>query len=413
MNTYLKPLIKIVKALVSEAGSPLGIRDETAALFHDTAETVEHKLLNRLLELPDDQQAERFVRIQVQQLVELDDRLFTRMGAEATPHVDVLRAMVRRMAASVPNIDFATLPLPEGVFAEFREVQDSRLATITAYLRGEGVEEALVQTIGLLGTRDTRAPAGVGTHNPAGIGTRNPAEGGARELFAGTRVSRVPTLADHRYGNRLLGELEGYRFIPLAKGKAAKSSPAVGRAETASTQLMHLLIQCGYNNNRFHYYCTRHILHRLRQSHSKEGRLAILDEAAQTFRALKPLGAERYAPELEPIHEALLAWIAEETERVKLDDTLVDTEAEYHRIQLNLNVHEEAILAKLFYDEGLVAEENLEVYARKLAFHFSSKEREVVSGTSLRAKMTTNDQAVLHTVRRMLEKMVARVERML
>lgn len=365
MTTSLKPLVTAIEALLDQAER--GIREEADEAFHDAAEIARNQLLTQLITLPGELQAVRFVRVHAQLLVDQDDRLYRVMGKGDDGYVQVLRAIVRSLAAAVRGIDTATLPVPLGVVREKERNNAARLARITGHLLAEGVEETLVRTIGCLGTRGTRAPA---------------------------------------YVDRLLDELESFRFIPLGKGKATKT-------ENASTQLMHLLIQGGFNHPRFHRYCTATMLLQVKDARSKEARLAVLNGLAQTIRSLKPLHGERYQPEAEPIDTALAAWIAEETLRVRLDDTVVETEAEYHRILMDLDVYQLAFLAKLFLDEGLIIGETKETYVRKLVAHFSSKGRDGITATSLIAKMTTRDDAVMHAVRRVLERLLERVQGML
>lgn len=369
MTTYLKPLREATDRLMAQAAS--GVTEETVARFNAAAETAERNLLNKLLELPDDRQPERFVRMQVQELIVLDDRLHAAMGVAAAGHVGKLRAMARKLALTVPGVDVASLPMPRGVVQELAETRSDRLEKIAAHLREAGVEEALVGLVALIG-----------------------------------EARGVRTLGDHRYLNRLLGELETFRFIPIAKGKASKGGDA-------TAQLVHLLIQSGYNHLRFFHYCAAGILHEVKRSHSREARLKVLDEATQTIRALKPLGHDRYEPDFDPIDAALLAWIAEETEVIGQDTALVDTEAEYHQLLLEMDVHELALMARLFREEGLVERETLESYARKLAFHFSTKGRERITDTSLRTKMSAPEETALIAVGSWLQGMAGRVETMM
>lgn len=167
-----------------------------------------------------------------------------------------------------------------------------------------------------------------------------------------------------------------------------------------------------FNHAAFISFCHRLLQQRINRHKQKEDQLYLLRVAKKVIKQQRIISDVPFFYDKKSVKEELLHWIKEETDFRSLFDTaILESEGKVvpvnvYKYVYNMKVDQLAFWKKLQYDNGVYAEDNLDVFSAKIAYNASTKTTEDLSAKSVKSKLYGKEDQVIKPIYELIEKML-------
>ncbi|SEN82357.1 hypothetical protein SAMN05216436_12291 [bacterium A37T11] len=141
-----------------------------------------------------------------------------------------------------------------------------------------------------------------------------------------------------------------------------------------------------------------------------DGRKQLLTLYKHRFEQWMPLTAPGFDPDSPSLKETLLCWI--EGELASGSQGPLQLPLNTMKLRFRMNILQSAFWNKMLLDNEVYVDENLDSYAEKVAYNFSTKGQDELSAASIKSKFYGKDPAVIDYNEALLVKMLEYVRKL-